>query len=221
MNTNIVIGIVIVLIIIIGGFLFLVGDTSDVSEEVSTIKVSGEAGDANTTKSSNDSDDADTVLGNIANQNDASGTVSESAGASSESSKITTDPAVNSAPSTDGGTSESAEQATDEGGVETEPQGNIVIYTNSGFSPGTIEIALGESVIWENESSRSLWVASAFHPTHTVYPEKSEDNCLGSDFDSCVVFGNGGSYSFTFTSAGTWNYHNHLSPGRIGKVIVK
>jgi len=37
-------------------------------------------------------------------------------------------------------------------------------------------------------------------------------------FDQCA---NGGSYSFTFTKAGTWRYHNHSNASHFGTVIVE
>src|SRR3989344_3681257 len=47
---------------------------------------------------------------------------------------------------------------------------NVTIYTDSGYTPNTITIKKGETVVWKNESSNSMWTASAMHPLHRVYP---------------------------------------------------
>ena len=69
-----------------------------------------------------------------------------------------------------------------------------VIYTDSGFSPASVEISAGDSVTFTNNASRTMWVASAMHPTHSMYPEKSSDNCLGSSFDACKDLSQGESW---------------------------
>jgi hypothetical protein len=52
-----------------------------------------------------------------------------------------------------------------------------------------------------------MHVASDPHPTHTNYP----------------AFNSGGSVSswtFTFTLAGSWGYHNHQNSGHTGTIVV-
>jgi hypothetical protein len=66
-----------------------------------------------------------------------------------------------------------------------------------------------------------MWVASAQHPTHTVYPEKTDADCLGSAFDACEGVSPGNSWSFTFNEVGEWGYHNHLRANHWGRVIVE
>ena len=111
----------------------------------------------------------------------------------------------------------------DENGTSTEDEGQTktVTYTDAGFSPETIEIESGETVRWVNNSTRNLWVASAVHPTHTLYPQKADGDCLGSSFDACTGIAPNESFEFTFNESGSWNYHNHLSIGRRGTVEVK
>jgi plastocyanin len=86
-----------------------------------------------------------------------------------------------------------------------------VNFTNNGFSPSSIEVKAGTIVTFVNQSSLGMWVASDPHPTHTNYP----------GFDEKGQVSNGGNYSFTFTKVGTWGYHNHLDPRRIGSIIVQ
>ena len=96
--------------------------------------------------------------------------------------------------------------------------GNIVEITLEGFNPSTLMIRSGETVTWVNKESLPSWPASAVHPSHNVYPES--DGCIGSKFDACRGLKQGESYSFTFNQKGTWKYHDHLSSGNTGTIIV-
>ena len=97
----------------------------------------------------------------------------------------------------------------------------VVTYTNDGFSPQEVVIKQGQVVRFVNESSSSMWVASAIHPTHSLYPAKSGGDCLGSSFDQCTITGAGGVWEFTFTETGTHGYHNHVRASKRGKIIVE
>jgi len=96
---------------------------------------------------------------------------------------------------------------------------NVVTYTDNGYSPSTLKVKNGETVIFKNQSSRAMWTASAVHPTHRNYP--TTGGCLGSTFDACSGIQPGGSWSFKFDIAGTWKYHNHLSPSDTGTIVVE
>ena len=102
------------------------------------------------------------------------------------------------------------EPATQSGAQET-GEGTTVSYTGSGFTPSTITVEAGTTVTFTNNSSKSMWVASSVHPSHKDLP----------GFDQLKGSGNGTSYSYTFEKLGQWSYHNHLSPGYKGTVIVK
>lgn len=95
----------------------------------------------------------------------------------------------------------------------------VVMYTDSGYSPNTITVKKGETVTFKNNSSQSMWTASAVHPTHRGYP--TTGGCIGSTFDACQGIQPGNSWSFKFDIVGTWKYHNHLSPGDTGTIVVK
>lgn len=97
----------------------------------------------------------------------------------------------------------------------------VVTYTNDGFSPQEIAVKKGQVVRFVNESSSSMWVASVIHPTHSLYPAKSGDDCLGSAFDQCAVNQNGEVWEFTFTEVGSHGYHNHVRSSKRGKIIVE
>ena len=95
----------------------------------------------------------------------------------------------------------------------------VITYTDAGYSPSPLEINIGDTVIFKNESSRSMWTASAMHPSHNEYP--TAGGCLGSAFDACKGIQPGDSWSFKFDIAGNWKYHDHLNPKYFGAVIVK
>lgn len=84
-------------------------------------------------------------------------------------------------------------------------------YTSSGFSPKSITVKVGTTVTWTNTSGKSMWVASNPHPTHQDLP----------GFDQLAKVDKDGTYSYTFTKAGSWKYHNHLAPNDTGVVIVQ
>jgi plastocyanin len=95
--------------------------------------------------------------------------------------------------------------------TSTKPKTVTVTYNGTAFSPATTNINQGDTVKFVNNSSGSMWVASAPHPTHTDYP----------GFDEKASVGKGGSYSFTFTKVGSWKYHNHKNPSAFGTIVVK
>ncbi len=88
----------------------------------------------------------------------------------------------------------------------------VTININSGgnFSPSEVKIKKGGTATWLNQSGRSVWPASAVHPTHTAYP----------GFDALQEIQPGESYFFKFDRAGTWKYHDHLNASITGAVIV-
>lgn len=95
--------------------------------------------------------------------------------------------------------------------TQTSPQTYTVTYTSSGFTPSTITIKAGDTIIFKNNSNKDVWPASDPHPTHTDYP----------GFDPGQAIPPGGQWSFKFTKVGTWGYHNHLQPGQTGTVVVQ
>lgn len=103
--------------------------------------------------------------------------------------------------------------------METEKETVTIRATDSGFVPSSVSIKKGATVVFMNESSRDVWIASAMHPTHTVYPTKG--GCIGSTFDACRGLKPNESWSFTFDIAGAWKYHDHLSPGNFGSITVE
>lgn len=102
---------------------------------------------------------------------------------------------------------------------------NLITYTDSGYTPNTITIKKGETVIWKNESRFSMWTASAVHPTHKAYPGSGIEMCgvntLIAIFDACKGYSPGQSWSFKFDNVGTWKYHNHVNSSHFGTITVE
>lgn len=100
---------------------------------------------------------------------------------------------------------------TNSGESTDQASGTVVTYDGNSFSPETLTINVGDTVTFRNDSSTEVWPASDDHPTHT--------NLSG--FDPQRGLEPGEDYSFTFEESGDWGYHNHLSPGQTGIVIVE
>ncbi len=100
----------------------------------------------------------------------------------------------------------------------------VIVYNEAGYSPASLEVKVGTIVTFKNQSSRSMWPASAMHPTHRVYSGTSRsEHCpdtAGTAFDACKGFLPGESWSFTFNKVGTWKYHDHLNPRSFGTIVV-
>ena len=86
-----------------------------------------------------------------------------------------------------------------------------VSYTSSGFSPSTLTINAGDTVVFTNDTNIQMWVASNPHPIHTDL----------SEFDNRRGVSNGETYKFTFETPGEYFYHNHMNFSDGGTIIVK
>lgn len=85
-----------------------------------------------------------------------------------------------------------------------------VRYTDKGFVPDKVEVPVGSTVEFINDSSTSMWVASMAHPAHTILPT----------FDQFRAYKKGAIYRYVFDKKGTWEYHDHINPARGGVVVV-
>ena len=79
-----------------------------------------------------------------------------------------------------------------------------VDIANFAFNPPTVEVAVGDTVTWTNSDSAA----------HTATQRPS-----GSGFQSGTL-DPGASYSFTFDTAGTYDYYCEFHAGMTGQVIV-
>jgi len=86
-----------------------------------------------------------------------------------------------------------------------------VTYNSQGFSPKSVTIQKGDTVVFEIKTGKAASIASDPHPMHTGYPE----------FDQYKSDQRGAStFRFTFDKVGTWQYHDHLNANMTGTVIV-
>lgn len=85
-----------------------------------------------------------------------------------------------------------------------------VDFNGTAFTPAAVNIKVNDWVFFKNNSASDFWPASNPHPTHTDYPA----------FDALKRIAPGGQYKFQFTKAGSWGYHNHLTPDIGGTVNV-
>jgi plastocyanin len=90
------------------------------------------------------------------------------------------------------------------------PAADIITYTNSGFQPANLSVQSGSKVTIKNISSRPLQFDSDPHPQHTEDPELN----VG-------LVPAGQSVTITVTAKGSHGYHNHLSAGDTGTLIVE
>lgn len=103
---------------------------------------------------------------------------------------------------------------------------SLVTYTDGGFSPESIAVRVGDTVRFLNNSSRGMWVGADEHPTHTQYDGTStREHCAngtatGGSFDMCRQGAPGEFFEYTFTKAGSFDYHNHAQASDGGTVTV-
>ena len=87
-------------------------------------------------------------------------------------------------------------------------QMNVSIFTDQnglfGFSPKALTVTVGATVTWKNTTPVA----------HTV---TSDD---GASFDSGIVPA-GGTFTFTFTKAGSYAYHCDIHPYMKATIVVK
>ena len=88
---------------------------------------------------------------------------------------------------------------------------HLVEITSDGFFPDVVEINQGDFVVWVNLDERRHWPATDDHPAHDQYQ----------GFDSKAPLKEGEEWEFRFDRVGEWEYHDHLSPAKVGIVIVR
>ena len=89
------------------------------------------------------------------------------------------------------------------GTVAAQETANVITIDNFTFSPKELTVAVGTTVKWVNHDDIP----------HTVVGKKTTFRSKALDTDD--------SYSFTFASAGTFDYFCGLHPHMVGTVIVK
>lgn len=92
-------------------------------------------------------------------------------------------------------------------GGGSEPSPNEIQMVGQSFSPSNLEVDVGTTVTWKNESDL----------THTVTSGSNRDH--DGTFDSGNV-APGGTFSYTFSQVGTFDYFCVPHPGMDGTVTV-
>ncbi len=83
------------------------------------------------------------------------------------------------------------------------PPANEVFIESMSFTPSIITVSAGQTVTWTNKDNTA----------HTVTSNTPM-------FDSGSM-GNSATFSFTFPTAGTYNYHCSFHSGMTGQVVVQ
>jgi plastocyanin len=89
------------------------------------------------------------------------------------------------------------------GTVAAQDATNVITIDNFTFTPKELTVAVGTTVKWVNHDDIP----------HTIVEKKTSFRSKALDTDD--------SYSFTFTSAGTFDYFCGLHPHMVGQIIVK
>ena len=90
----------------------------------------------------------------------------------------------------------------------TNPGANEIFMENTAFTPANKTISVGTTLTWRNRDGFA----------HTV--TSGTPGSPSGVFDSGNL-GSGGSFSFTFNSAGTFNYFCSLHPSMTGTITVQ
>ncbi len=106
-------------------------------------------------------------------------------------------------------TTDSSSQASpDDGAAQTAAA--TITYSNDGYSPATVTVKTGDTVVIRNDSSRDMQFDSDPHPAHT----DNEELNVG-------IVEPGKSMSFVVKRTGTFGYHNHLNASDTGTIVVQ
>jgi plastocyanin len=84
--------------------------------------------------------------------------------------------------------------------------GNTITIKNFAFSPPALTVKTGTVVTWMNQDGT----------THAIASDAGSPAVFSSD-----PLSPGSSYTFTFTSAGTYPYHCSIHPSMKGTIIVE
>lgn len=86
-----------------------------------------------------------------------------------------------------------------------------IVVSDTSVTPKDSKVKKGSVVTFVNKGTKTHWIASDPHPTHTDY----------SGFDPQRGIAPGQSWSFTFDKVGLWKFHDHLQPTLRGSIIVE
>ena len=86
------------------------------------------------------------------------------------------------------------------------PAADTVTIKGFTFSPSTLTVKAGTTVTWTNQD----------RVPHSVVADTGSPAAFASD-----TVASGGSYTFTFTQAGSYPYHCSIHPSMTGMILVQ
>ena len=89
-----------------------------------------------------------------------------------------------------------------------------VTYTNTGFTPFSVTLKKGGTLIWKNDANDQVQIGVNPHPVHT-------GNRAITNGEFTLDLNPGGTKTLTINDTGTFSYHNHLDPTESGTIIVQ
>lgn len=95
--------------------------------------------------------------------------------------------------------------------ISAAPTVATISIDDEAFTPVTLAVKVGTTVTFVNNGQALHWPASNPHPIHTGL----------SGFDAKKALATGETFSFTFTKAGTFGFHDHLNTALVGTVVVQ
>ena len=84
-----------------------------------------------------------------------------------------------------------------------------ITVDEGGFTPATVQVAVGSDVVWTNTDSKAHEVAANPYPSKSSLPGLDSGQLTADQ-----------SYHFTFRKPGTYNYHDQLNPLLNGIIVV-
>lgn len=99
---------------------------------------------------------------------------------------------------------------------------NLIEVVNIAYSPDTVEIGVGEEVVWTNKDEGVHHTVTSGSPGDNGVPGVSEGKPSKPDgiFDGDLPDASN-EYSFTFTESGTYGYFCEVHPSMIGEIVVR
>lgn len=95
--------------------------------------------------------------------------------------------------------------------TDVDEPGVVISMTDLGFFPSSISVEKGTTVTFVNDGQSNHWPASDVHSAHNLLP----------GFDANKGITTGGVYSYKFTKIGEWAFHDHLNPDFVGTIAVE
>lgn len=99
-------------------------------------------------------------------------------------------------------------------GSTSPPSPVVITYTDSGFSPSSVEVISGGEVTYVNNGDSQIQIGVDPHPSHTGNKEVS-------DGEFVLTVPKGEKRTVKLTATGSVGYHDHLNSVDRGTIVVK